>query len=144
MSYTYVSTNEGRDLSMSFLQTLTNVKSSPNKIRYYNALVYDGVKENQLVSYNPDSYNIMQHVRTVDRPVKNTNFREKIDEFSKKPVLALGNQSKVEYSIKLIPFETVTWILEKMNTYIFTTRGCNKNQIGECYRLYWPKRGRTI
>ena len=108
MSYTYVSTNEGRDLSMSFLQTLTNVKSSPNKIRYYNALVYDGVKENQLVSYNPDSYNIMQHVRTVDRPVKNTNFREKIDEFSKKPVLALGNQSKVEYSIKLIPFETVT------------------------------------
>ena len=93
---------------MSFLQTLTNVKSSPNKIRYYNALVYDGVKENQLVSYNRDSYNIMQHARTVDRPVKNKHFHEKIDEFNKKPVLALGNQSKVEYSIKLTPFETVT------------------------------------
>ena len=50
----------------------------------------------------------MQHARTVDRPVKNKHFHEKIDEFNKKPVLALGNQSKVEYSIKLTPFETVT------------------------------------
>ena len=46
---------------------LTNVKSSRNKIRYYNALVHNGMKEKPLVSYNPDLYNIMQHTHTVGR-----------------------------------------------------------------------------
>ena len=69
--------------------------------------MHDGVKEKPPVSYNPDLYNIIQHAHTVERPVKSTNFHDKIDKFNKKPLLTLENQSKVEYSTKLIPFETV-------------------------------------
>ena len=72
------------------------------------------MKEKPLVSYNLDLYNVMQHAHTVDRPVKITHFHEKIDEFNKKPLLTLGSQSK-GYSTKLIPFERVKGIVEKMN-----------------------------
>ena len=72
------------------------------------------MKEKLLPSYNLDLRNVMQHSHTVERPVKVTNFHEKIYEFSKKPVWTLGNQSK-EYSAKLIPFERVKRIVEKMN-----------------------------
>ena len=77
--------------------------------------MYDGVKKKPLASYNSDLYNVMQHAHMIDRPVKITNFHEKIDEFNEKPLLTLGNQLKVEYSTKMIPFETVKGIVEKMN-----------------------------
>ena len=72
------------------------------------------MKEKPLPSYNLDLRNVMQHSHTVDRAVKVTNSHEKIYEFSKKPVWTFGNQSK-EYSAKLIPFERVKRIVEKMN-----------------------------
>ena len=78
-----------------YIIRLTNLKQSPNKIKYYNALVYDGVKEKPLVCYNPDLYNLMQQAHTVDRPVRITNFHEKIDEFNDKPVSTLSQQSRV-------------------------------------------------
>ena len=77
--------------------------------------MHDGVKKKPLASYNSDLYNVMQHAHMIDRPVKITNFHEKIDEFNEKPLLTLGNQLKVEYSTKMIPFETVKGIVEKMN-----------------------------
>ena len=48
-----------------------------------------------LVCYNPDLYNLMQQAHTVDRPVRITNFHEKIDEFNDKSVSTLGQQSRV-------------------------------------------------
>ena len=57
--------------------------------------MYDVVKEKPLVCYNPDLYNLMQQAHTVDRPVRITNFHEKIDEFNDKPVSTLGQQSRV-------------------------------------------------
>ena len=57
----------------------------------------------------------MQQAHTVDRPVKITNFHEKIDAFNDKPVLTLGQQSRVHYSTRPIPFEHVKGIVEKMN-----------------------------
>ena len=39
----------------------------------------------------------MQQAHSVDRPVKITNCHEKIDEFNDKPVLTLGQQSRVKY-----------------------------------------------
>ena len=98
-----------------YIIRLTNLKQSPNKIRYYNALVHDGVKENSLVCYNPDLYNLMQQAHTVDRPVRIVNFHEKMDEFNDKPVLTLGQQSRVQYSTRPIPFEPVKGIVEKIS-----------------------------
>ena len=72
------------------------------------------MKEKPLPSYNLDLRSVMQHSHTVDRPVKVTNFHEKNYEFSKKPVWTLGNQSE-EYSAKLMSFERVKRIVEKMN-----------------------------
>ena len=57
---------------------------------------------------------MIQHSHTVGRPVKITNFQENVYKFNKKSVWTLGNQSK-EYLTKLIPFERVKGILEKMN-----------------------------
>ena len=57
----------------------------------------------------------MQQAHTVDRPVRITHFHEKIDEFNDKPVLTLGQQSRVQYSTRPIPFEHVKGIVEKMN-----------------------------
>ena len=54
-----------------------------------------------------DLYNLMQQAHTVDRPVRIKNFNEKIDEFNDKPVLTLGQQSRVQYSTRPIPFEHV-------------------------------------
>ena len=94
---------------------LTNLKQSPNKVKYYNALVHDGVKEKPLVCYNPDLYNLMQQAHTVGSPVTITNFHEKTGEFNDKPVLTLGQQSRVQYSTRPILFEHVKGIVEKMN-----------------------------
>ena len=55
----------------------------------------------------------MQQVHIVDRPVRITNFHEKIDEFNDKPVLTLGQHSRVDYSTRPIPFEQVKGIVEK-------------------------------
>ena len=57
--------------------------------------MYDVVKEKPLVYYNPDLYNLMQQAHTFDRSVRITNFYEKIDDFNDKPVLTLGEQSRV-------------------------------------------------
>ena len=55
----------------------------------------------------------MQQAHIVDRPVRITNFHEKIDEFNDKPVLTLGQHSRVDYSTRPIPFEQVKGIVEK-------------------------------
>ena len=55
----------------------------------------------------------MQQAHIVDRPVRITNFHEKIDEFNDKPVLTLGQHSRVHYSTRPIPFEQVKGIVEK-------------------------------
>ena len=109
---------------------LTNLKQSPNKIKYYNTLVYDGVKEKPLVCYNPDLYNLMQQAHTFDRSVRITNFYEKID-FNDKPVLTLGQQSRVQYSTRLIPFEHVKRIVEKMNHITSLHEVATKISVGE-------------
>ena len=57
----------------------------------------------------------MQQAHTVDRPARITNFHEKIDEFNDKPILTLGQQSRVQYSTRPVPFEHVKGIAEKMN-----------------------------
>ena len=78
---------------------MTNLKQPRNKIKYYNAFVHDGVKGKPLACYNPDLYNLMQQAHTVDRPVRITNFHEKIDEFNDKPVLTLGQQGQHHLNI---------------------------------------------
>ena len=93
--------------------------------------MYDEVKEKPLVIYNSVLYNVMQHAHMVDRPVKITNFHENIDEFNEKSVLTLGNQSKVEYATKLIPFEKVKGIVEKMNHTTSLQEVATKISIGE-------------
>ena len=77
--------------------------------------MHDGVKAKLLVCYNPNLLNLMQQAHTVDRPVRIANFHEKIDEFNDKPVLTLGQQSRVQYSTRPIPFEHVKRIVEKSN-----------------------------
>ena len=57
----------------------------------------------------------MQQARTVDRPLRITNFHEKIDDSNDKPVLKLGQQSRVQYTARPIPFEHAKGIVEKMN-----------------------------
>ena len=58
--------------------------------------------------------NATQQAHTVDRPVRITNFHEKIDESNDKPVLTSGQQSRVQYSTRPIPFEHVKGIVEKI------------------------------
>ena len=53
---------------------IDQLETISTKIKYYNALVHDGVKEKPFVCYNPDLYNLMQQAHTVDRPVRITNF----------------------------------------------------------------------
>ena len=88
-------------------------------------------RKKTLGSYNPDLYNVIQHAHMVDRPVKITSFHEKTDEFNENLVLTLGNQPKVEYSAKLIPFETVKGIVEKKNHIILLHEIATKISIGE-------------
>ena len=114
-----------------YIIRLTNLKQSPNKIKYYNALVYDGVKEKRLVCYNPDLYNLMQQAHTFDRSVRITNFYEKIDDFNDKPVLTLGQQSRLQYSTRPIPFEHVKGIVEKMNHITSLHEVATKISVGE-------------
>ena len=55
----------------------------------------------------------MQQAHIVDRPVRTTNFHEKIDEFNDEPVLTLSQHSRVHYSTRPIPIEQVKGIVEK-------------------------------
>ena len=73
----------------------------------------------------------MQQAHTVDRPVRITKFHEKIDEFNDKPVLTFGHQSRVQYSTKLIPFEHVKGIVEKMNHITSLHENATKISVGE-------------
>ena len=77
--------------------------------------MHDGVKEKSLVCYNPDLYNLMQQTHNVERPVRITNFHEKIDELNDKPVLILDQQSRLQYSTRPIPLEHGKGIVERMN-----------------------------
>ena len=68
-----------------------------------------------LVSYNPELYNLMQHSQATDQRIKITQFPEKIDKFNEKLILTLGEQAKVEYSSKIVPFEKFQSALGKFN-----------------------------
>ena len=114
-----------------YIIRLTNLKQSSYKIKYYNALVHDGVKEKPLVCYNSDLYNLTQQAHTVDRPVRITNFHEKIGEFNDKPVSKLVQQSRVQYSTRPIPFEHVKGIVEKMNHITSLHEVATKISVGE-------------
>ena len=73
----------------------------------------------------------MQHAHMVDRPLKITNFHEKIYKFIKKPELALENQLKLEHSLKLIPFVTNKGIVEKLNLITSLHEAVTKIRIDE-------------
>ena len=73
----------------------------------------------------------MQQAHTVDRPVRITNFHEKIDEFNDKPVLTLGQQSRVQYSARPIPFEHIKRIVEKINHMTSLHEVATKISVGE-------------
>ena len=73
----------------------------------------------------------MQQAHTVDRPVRITNFHEKIDEFNDKSVSTLGQQSRVQYSTRPIPFEHVKGIVEKMNHVTSLHKVATKISVGE-------------
>ena len=81
--------------------------------------------------YNPDSYNLMQQAHTVDRPIRITNFHEKIDEFNDKRVFTLGQQSRVQYSTRPIPFEHLKGIVEKMTHITSLHEVATKVSVGE-------------
>ena len=118
-----------------YIIRLTNLKQPPNEIKYYNALVQDGVKEKPRVCYNPDLYNLIQQAHTVDKTVRITNFHEKIDEFNHKPVLTLGQQSRVQYSTRPIPFEHVKGVVEKMSHITSLHEVATKISVGQCDSL---------
>ena len=62
----------------------------------------------------------MQQAHTVDRPVRITNFHEKIGEFNDKRVSKLVQQSRVQYSTRPIPFEHVKGIVVNKESYNIT------------------------
>ena len=73
----------------------------------------------------------MQQAHTVDRPVRITNFHEKIDEFNDKPVSTLSQQSRVQYSTRPIPFEHVKGIVEKLDHVTSLHEVATKISVGE-------------
>lgn len=100
-----------------FVLKLTNVKSSPSKKKYFNALLHDGEAEKSVVSYNPLLFDVIEGARQSDRPVKVTNFIETINEFDNQPLLKLGDRSTVEISTKVLPFEKVRERVQQCNSF---------------------------
>ena len=74
-----------------------------------------GDNEKCLVSYKPELYNLIQHSQATNQPIKISQFPEEIDEFNEKLILTLGEQAKVEYSSKIIPFEKFQSVAGKFN-----------------------------
>lgn len=112
------------DISLFFLGTgyhgyvvkVSNVKCSPNKVKYFNALMHDGEKETPIVSYNTTLHSIYETAHTTDKVLKVINFKNHFDDFKEREVLTLGEPSRVEYSNKELPFEKVKNAAYKMNT----------------------------
>jgi len=101
-----------------YILRLTNVKTSPNKVRYFNAIMHDGANERTLVSYKPELHNTMEAARVQNQPVQLRDFLEKEDQFRGNVVLTLNDKSTVEYSTRNnIPFANVKSKIEKFNTF---------------------------
>ena len=77
----------------------------------------------------------MQQAHTVDRPVRITNFHEKIGEFNEKRVSKLVQQLRVQYSTRPIPFEHVKGIVEKMNHITSLHEVATKISVGEMVKV---------
>ena len=59
---------------------LFDVATSP-KIKYFNALIDDGVREKNIVCYKADLHQDFQSAKLKDRPIKITQFTVENDKF---------------------------------------------------------------
>jgi len=98
---------------------ITDIKSSPSKVKYFNAILHDGKTETPLVSYNTAVNETLLAANLKEQPVKVSNFPMKLDAFKNESVITMGNQSKVEYSTRTftIPFAMVKDKLKSINTF---------------------------
>ena len=90
-----------------FVLKVTNVKCSPSKKKYFNALLHDENEEKSIISYNPSLHDVIKGAQQSDRLIKLTNFIESFNEFDNQPHLKLDKQSSMEQSNKLLTFEKV-------------------------------------
>ena len=84
---------------------MSNAKFFQSEIKYYSATLHDDDNEKSFVSHNPQLYNLAHNTQATNRLTKITQFHERIDEFSEKPILTLGEQAMAEYLSNIIPFE---------------------------------------
>lgn len=96
---------------------LFDVATSPSKIRYFNALIDDGVREKNIVCYKTDLHQAFQSAKLKDRPIKITQFTVENDKFRNSLKFKLGNNSHAEISDKNIPFELVEQKLQTVNDF---------------------------
>ena len=59
----------------------------------------------------------MTKAKDLDKPVKLSNYTEKLDEFTTKPLLMLASRSSILYSEKNIPYNKVKGVVEKINSF---------------------------
>lgn len=100
-----------------YIIKLTDVKMSPSKVKYFNAIMHNGEEEKSLVSYNPQLHQTMEAAKLKDKPIKLRNFFERHDEFQGKAVLTLNDRSHIEYSTNMIPFSLIQDQMGRFNRF---------------------------
>jgi len=98
-----------------YIIKLTNVKQSPSKVKYFNAILNNGQEDMSLISYNTQLYQTMEAAKLKDKAVKIKNYYERHDEFQGKSALTLNDTSHVEYSTINIPFSAVEDQIGRIN-----------------------------
>ena len=96
---------------------ITDVKSSPSKVKYFNALLHDGNSQTAMVSYNTSIHETLSAANLKERPVKVSNFLKRLDAFKNESVITMGDNSKAEYSHAVIPFAKVKEQMQTFNTF---------------------------
>ena len=96
---------------------ITNVLTSPNKTKYFKATLHNGKHEKSLMSYNPSLHDVMSKAKVMDKPVKISNFKERIDDFTQNQLITLTSQSSIEYSQMSIPTSEVHNIVQRYNLF---------------------------
>ena len=78
-----------------YVVKLTDVKMSPGKVKYFNAVMHNGHDELNIVSYNERLHGTMEAARLKDKPLKFEQFYEHHDEFKNQKVLKLHEGTAV-------------------------------------------------
>uniref|UniRef100_A0A7M5UEA3 Replication protein A OB domain-containing protein n=2 Tax=Clytia hemisphaerica TaxID=252671 RepID=A0A7M5UEA3_9CNID len=96
---------------------LYDVTTSPSKVKYFNAVIDNGIQESNIVCYNPDLHEAFSSAKLKDCPIKISKFTVENDQYRNQTKFKLGSAGNAEFSDMNIPYNLVAKKLEWVNAF---------------------------